>query len=111
LAIIRESGNLEGLVSLGGVRSKPGLGRIMETSGPIISGTQQVMNDNPKRISAILCNRNTVPMIIHFDTQTLIELLPDAAMQIDINFPWTGAVFCTTTGGAGVLGVVEVSVP
>lgn len=117
-----ETGNLLPLLSLGGVLAQPGQGRTISSNSFTLStvlGAQQIMDSNPKRISAVIQNvddlaspgsyievflggLNTIPLI----------LAPYGTLQIDRDFPWTGCVWANhfNNSNAPIVLIDEVSV-
>lgn len=113
-----EPGNLLPVVSLGGVISNPGLGRVVDVNNITLNGTAFVLSvSNPKRISAIVQN---IDDAAHPGAHALIylgglnsipiDLTPYGTLQIDKDFPWIGEIDgATGTGGTTpVITIVEI---
>lgn len=112
MAIARESGAFSKLVSLGGVVQTNGRGREMYHAQVTIPAAGVcVLNNNPKRISAIIQNIGTVVHSICFDPNTIsLYVYPGQSFQIDSDFPWTGEVFIYATGVVSTVQICEVSI-
>lgn len=113
----RESGYEGLLVSLGGVKSQLGRGRITRSFEGNITSTlkQMILPNNPKRISAIIENiPNTTGIYLYISftgTGLTVSLAPGGSFQIDQNFPWTGPVWAQPASvGTCYCGGLEVSV-
>lgn len=113
----RESGYEGVLVSLGGVVSLTGRGRITRSFESNITSTikQMVLPSNPKRISAVIENIDNgtgISLYISFTgTGLTVALAPNGSFQIDSNFPWTGPVWAQPASvGTCYCGGLEVSV-
>ena len=101
-----ETGSLIPIVSLGGIKSQPGMGRVITSFAfpPTIAIVNYVLSPNPKRISAIFINKGdpaNVGEIMYLyigENGAPIKLLEYGSFQIDSNFPWTGSVSVIYTG-------------
>jgi hypothetical protein len=106
---IREPGYQGELVSLAGVRGKRYLGRQGERfTIALTGGTGQIgMPSNPKRIAAtIQIFVGTDDLQVYFGDSTdgpAFILAPRDLLQIDLNLPWTGAVYLYSSGTMSVL--------
>ncbi len=103
------------LVSMGGVISKPGLGRKIEGTQFVTTvalTTYLILPANSQRISAIIQNLTSDTVALLLDDSAganPIVLQPYGVFQIDNNFPWTGNVHAYSTV-AGSINILEVSV-
>jgi hypothetical protein len=111
-----EAGNAGLLISLGGIIGRIGAGREIASDYLTSVGGNyvQVLDSNPKRLSAIVQNRGTDLLLVAFGEMSVsgsaILIDPHGSFQIDQNFPWTGPVFVTSPTNVD-FSIFEVSVP
>lgn len=106
----QESGVAVKLVSLAGMVGVIGRGRQIAPVAWTIAALTQILNENGRRLTAIIQNTGTLNATIYFGNDTVgLTLLPNANLQIDADFPWTGNVWANSVGTT--LEVIEVSVP
>lgn len=95
--MIEESGHSGSLVSLGGIVGVTGRGRKLAAQSIVGAATNfQLLNDNPKRVAAIIQCLSNSPGILTVMLDPGVGgliLFPGASLQIDQNFPWTGPVW------------------
>ena len=118
MGIQLESGNLLPLVSLGGIVSQVNQGRAVDGNQNSVvysTGAVQILWDNPRRISDIIQNLGPDSVVVYMTGSTPAIgcglLLPvNASLQIDRDFPWTGAMFSAAGATGSLVNVVEVSI-
>jgi hypothetical protein len=119
--ITEEVGNIEQLVSLGGVKQVyPGKGR--QVINPSLTGsttTQVILPANPKRIAAIVQNLDDVaaPGSLVYVYLGIFKTVPFGfvlntlgSIQIDSNFPWIGDITIYAPTGSPLVNATEISV-
>jgi hypothetical protein len=118
--IYYEPGNKLPLISLGGVVSIPGQGRIIKsinaTTGTGADGNLvQILDSNPKRISCIIQNiddpvavGSNVSVYLGSVNTIPITLGTLGVLQIDKDFPCIGAIIISAAAGAPVVTVQEI---
>lgn len=113
----QETGNRLPIISLGGIQSNRGWGRNIEISAtPVLglyAGIQQIMPDNPRRISAIILNNTPGVVFLSAPGNDWYLLLqPGGSLQIDNNFPYTGPIlaFGDALAANNILNIAEISV-
>lgn len=113
-----EPGNSLPIVSLGGIISKRGKGRVVEQLYYSPGGTPplhilSVLDSRPGRIAAIIQNRSAVDVVLSFgegdpSTSFNMVLYPNGNLQIDKDFPWIGGVKANSALQADYLTVTEI---
>jgi hypothetical protein len=118
--IYYEPGNRLPLISLGGVVSLPGQGRIVRSiSATIGTGADgnlyQVLDANPKRISCVIQNTDDgaapgslVTVRLGSVNTIPITLTTLGTVQIDKDLPFIGAIIISAAAGAPVVTVQEI---
>lgn len=118
--VFREAGNNYPIISLGGVVSLPGHGRIANNYEIVnVQGsTLQLVPPNPKRIACIIQNLdNTTTAVGAQIIVTLgpvggcsIILLPYGSLYIGYDFPWIGEIdVVCPKGGNPTVEALEIS--
>lgn len=112
-----ESGYRGILTSLGGVKGQLNHGRvIVNTVLAVTSNQQQLLDNNPKRISAIIQNIDPGAESIYLALGEPVvgtdglTLGVNQSFQIDGLFPWTGAVKGTPSVAHCTCWIQEISV-
>lgn len=109
-----EPGNLLPVVSLGGVVSLPGKGRIVTSYSVVATAPIVLASANPKRISAIIqnCDDGANPGMKAYvflgNATPPIILLPFGTLQIDRDFPWIGDIIVGASAHDPVVTFVEI---
>ena len=115
-----EPGNRLPIISLGGIVSNEGQGRIIRsinaTTGSGADGNDyQILDSNPKRISCIIQNLDDaasagslVEVYLGSVNTIPITLGTLGTLQIDRDFPCIGAIIIAAASGAPVVAVVEI---
>lgn len=118
--IYYEPGNGLPLLSLGGIVSLPGQGRIIRsfsaTTGSGADGNDyQILDANPKRISALIQNLDDaahpgslVEVFLGSANTMAITLGTLGCLQIDRDFPCIGAIIIAAASGSPVVTVQEI---
>ncbi len=116
----REPGNAEVIVSLGGVKSTHGRGRIVSVDTAnvgLATGATLLWPNNPLRLSALVQNISDGATVLLYigspfltGTPQTLYLFPHGSFQIDQDFPWTGPVYATTGGLAADIQFAEISI-
>jgi len=93
----QEPGHYSTLVSLGGVTNTKNYGRTTTNRTVLATTNTNLLEANPRRISAIIKNigAGTVALTFGEDSSGAIlglPIIPQQSLQIDKNFPWTGDV-------------------
>lgn len=112
---VKESGHQGPIVSLGGVTGQPGLGRQVRTEYFAVVSTvqRQILDDNPRRISAIIYSNSDGAITLYFtpDTNGPIAVLQrNDYLIINSDFPWTGPIWGINAALTGQVYIAEVSV-
>jgi hypothetical protein len=113
-AVFVEPGNRLPLISLGGVVSLQGQGRIVTSTSVVATAPIVLASANPKRISAIIqnCDDGANPgmkVYVFMGTATPpIILLPYGTLQIDRDFPWIGDIIVGASANNPVVTMVEI---
>lgn len=103
-----ESGFNGRLLSLANLPGVPGRGRQTDPTNWTITGDTQILNENGRRISAIIQNTGVNNATLYFGNDALgLTLLPNANFQIDSLFPWTGTMRADSVNTT--IEVIEVS--
>jgi hypothetical protein len=106
----QESGFSGQVISLANLRGIPGRGRQTSSTTWTIAADTQILNENSKRISAIIHNSGAVLAVVYLGNDADgLTLIADANLQIDSLFAWTGIVRVTSAGTT--IEVVEISIP
>ena len=116
-SIYRETGH-QGtpIISLGGVPGLPNHGRIIRKFwNNVLIPDVQITGDNPRRISCLIMSDASSPDYLDIclglnDGSNPITLWPGDSLQIDKDFPWTGAIYAYSSALGALLNSVEISV-
>lgn len=107
-----ETGNILPILSLGGVQSKNGQGRVVDSDDVTQAPGYPpfVIPSNPKRISLLIQNVGdvtnptaagaTIDVSLGGLDTIAIVLGPLGTLQIDSNFPWTDSIVITSGNAA-----------
>lgn len=112
---VRDAGFVGRLVSLAGVLGAEGLGRSARHDSVSISSGLGVigLESNPLRIAASVQNYSVDDVLNVFLGDTtdgpVFTLKHLGYLQIDINMPWTGAIYLQS-GGTGIAAINEMSI-
>ena len=114
--LYQEAGYFGILMSLAGIAGKINRGRQSEAFTVAVDNTTtyQLLSANSQRIAAIISNTSGQTIYISLGDQTNlpIEILDKGALQIDVNFPWTGFVYAKGASATpGNVMIQEISVP
>lgn len=113
--VTREPGRQGSIISLGGVQGPDHAGRSGRDGVAVIAAATPTLflEVNVNRIAAIITNAGANPAVIQFGlgsgNNEGVYLLPNGSFQLDVNFPWTGALCCQSALGT-TLSYLEVSV-
>jgi hypothetical protein len=114
VAVYVEPGNRLPIISLGGVVSLPGQGRVVTSTSVVATNPIVLASSNPKRISAIIQNAddgaNPGMKVYVFlgNTTPPIILSPYGTLQIDKDFPWIGDIIVGASANSPVVTMLEI---
>jgi hypothetical protein len=106
---------LKQLISLGNYIGPQSVGRVARNGYAVVAAATPLLwlEDNPKRIWATVVNNGANDCMVHFGEQgnALYGLLlrTGGSMTVDIEHPWTGAIYAFSTLGT-TLSYEEMSV-
>lgn len=112
MAWYRDTGYKGQLISLGGIKGKPGAGLEVEPFGYTTLGLPggQVREGNPKRAYFMVNNVGAGIARIGLGTADIIYLLPYQSFVIDSLMPWTGPIWASIVDVATTLSCFEAQI-